>query len=92
MSLVAPTGTVSQTASEISRRLTALEKEVALLKRRRKAGKGGKDWWRALAGRFDGDSIYTEISKEGRKWRVSQQKIGRAAGKSKSGRSGGAHS
>jgi len=93
MSLISSTQvTDSPTSKELSRRLGVLEKEVARLKARRKESTAKKNWWHALAGKFDSDPVYAEIAKEGRKWRESQRPVPHGSGKPKKGRADGARS
>lgn len=76
----------------LARRLSILEKEVERLKRQRKSPTLPKNWWRAIAGKFDDDSVFEEIVKEGRKWRQSQRRAARASCKPTKGGIGSAHS
>ena len=79
-SLKAPTsgsGRPGETTMDILRRVAKLEAEVERLKRDERArnteGPAAAEWWRELAGRFDGDAIFAEVVREGRKWRRSQR-------------------
>jgi hypothetical protein len=66
-----------ETTTDILRRVAKLEAEVARIKRDERArntkSPAPTEWWRELAGRFDGDPIFAEVVREGRKWRRSQR-------------------
>jgi hypothetical protein len=76
----------------LARRLSILEKEVELLKRQRKSPVSVKNWWQAIAGKFDDDPVYEDIVNEGKKWRQSQRRAARPSRKPTKGGSGGANS
>lgn len=61
--------------AELSRRVEALEAEVAALKERLPpaAGPTGSSlpWWRRIAGRFANDPLYDEAMRLGREYRES---------------------
>lgn len=67
------TETTRQQLDALRRRIDALDAEVAELKRRARpnGSQPPRKWWEELAGRFDGDAVFEEIVKEGRKWRRS---------------------
>lgn len=79
-------------SQSLARRLSILEKEVERLKKQQKSPPSAKKWWEAIAGRFDGDPVYEDIVREGKRWRQSQRRAARASGKSTKAGSGGAHS
>jgi hypothetical protein len=76
----------------LARRLSILEKEVERLKRQRKPPVSAKNWWQAIAGKFDDDPVYEDIVNEGKKWRQSQRRAARPSRKPTKGGSGGANS
>jgi hypothetical protein len=58
-------------------RLAQLEATVARMQQGVQASSEGsgasRPWWRELAGRFDGDPIFAEVVREGRRWRQAQR-------------------
>jgi ABC-type uncharacterized transport system substrate-binding protein len=67
--------TTQQQLEALRRRIDLLDAEVAKLKHeaRTNRSQGPKKWWEEIAGHFDGDPVFDEIVKEGRKWRRSQR-------------------
>ena len=62
-------GRAMATAS-IEDRLTALEAEVARLRRQKESAP--EPWWMTIRGDFKGDEVYSEAMRLGREWRESQ--------------------
>lgn len=63
---------MSQT--EIEKRLSDLEKEVAVLKQKiEKEEKSKEPWWNQIAGTFADDPMYDEAMRLGREYRLSQR-------------------
>jgi len=59
---------------EIEKRITALEKEVAMLKSNgQKKNEERKPWWDEIAGTFSDDAAYDEAMRLGREYRLSQR-------------------
>ena len=66
--------TTQRQLDALRRRVDVLDAEVAKLKREKANGsQGQRKWWEEIAGHFDGDPVFDEIVKEGRKWRRSQR-------------------
>ncbi len=62
------------TNKELEKRISALEKEVALLKNKiEKKEEPKKHWWKEIAGTFADDPVYDEIVRLGREYRLSQR-------------------
>lgn len=59
------------TTTSIQQRLTALEAEVAALKKQLNGGKDDRPWWQQIAGAFQGDEAFLEAMKLGREYRES---------------------
>jgi hypothetical protein len=57
--------------TSIQQRLTALEAEVAALKKQLNGGKDDRPWWQQIAGAFQGDEAFLEAMKLGREYRES---------------------
>lgn len=57
----------------LEERVTALEKEVTLLKTVFEEFTAHKDWWKRLAGTFENDPLFDQIVKEGRAYRLRQR-------------------
>ena len=56
---------------EIEKRVTALEEELASLKKK-VAGTGAQEpWWERITGTFEKDSVYQRAMKLGRQYRQS---------------------
>ena len=77
--MAARSGGSSAQIADLRRRIDALDEKVARLKRQVRANGSKKElpWWREVAGRFDGDRVFNEIVKEGRRWREGQRKKSR---------------
>lgn len=59
---------------DIERRLSALEKDVATLKKEfEKKEKDKEPWWKQIAGTFADDPAHEEAMRLGREWRRSQR-------------------
>lgn len=58
-------------ASSMETRLTALEAEVAALKKQINDGKDNRPWWQQISGAFQGDKAFLEAMKLGREYRES---------------------
>lgn len=63
------------TATQLARRVSALEQEVKLLKQRLEsnAPSDGRPWWEKEVGKFVNDPIFDEIVRLGRKYREAQR-------------------
>ncbi len=60
--------------TEVEKRLSALEKEVAFLKQKiEKDEKAKEPWWKQIAGTFADDPIYDEAMRLGREYRLAQR-------------------
>lgn len=60
--------------TELENRISALEKEVALLKSKIEQNeKPKKPWWEEIVGTFANDPIYDEAMRLGREYRLAQR-------------------
>jgi hypothetical protein len=59
----------SMTTTEIERRLTALEDEMAFLK---SGARSQNRWWDKIAGAFANDPLFEEAMRAGRQWREAE--------------------
>lgn len=60
--------------TELENRISALEKEVAILKQKiEKDEKSKKPWWEEIAGTFADDPAHEEAMRLGREYRLSQR-------------------
>jgi hypothetical protein len=68
---------VRQLLRERERNLKELMSKIAAkidaLTKVKKPDKSRSTWWKELAGKFDGDPVFADIVREGRKWRNSQR-------------------
>jgi len=75
-------------ASNIEKRLQALETEVAALKSRLEGGRSPTEpWWRAISGTFKDDPAFLEAMELGRQWRERENKRSLPKKKRKNARS-----
>ena len=59
------------TLSALEKRVTALEEELAALRRKIEGAGAVEPWWQRIAGTFEHDPIYEEAMRLGRKYRES---------------------
>lgn len=60
--------------AELEKRISVLEKEVALLKEKAEQdNKPKKPWWEEIAGTFADDPMYDEAMRLGREYRLAQR-------------------
>ena len=60
--------------AELEKRISVLEKEVALLKEKvEQENKPKKPWWEEIAGTFADDPMYDEAMRLGREYRLAQR-------------------
>ena len=60
--------------TEVEKRITVLEKEVAFLKQIiEKDEKSKEPWWKQRMGMFANDPVYDEAMRLGREYRLSQR-------------------
>jgi hypothetical protein len=57
----------------INAQMNKIAAKVKALAQEKKTPKPGSSWWRELAGKFDGDPVFADVVREGRKWRNSQR-------------------
>jgi hypothetical protein len=67
--------TTSADIALLRERVDRLASEVAFLHRAIRTNGSGrrKQWWKEVAGHFDGDRVFAELVNEGRSWRESQR-------------------
>jgi hypothetical protein len=57
----------------INERMSKIAAKIDALTKVKKPDKSRSTWWKELAGKFDGDPVFADIVREGRKWRNSQR-------------------
>jgi hypothetical protein len=65
--------------TNLEKRVTELETELAALRKKVEAMTGSKPWWERIAGTFENDPIYEQAMKIGRKYRRAQRSNGSRA-------------
>jgi hypothetical protein len=63
----------SKELANMNRKMSAIAAQVLALSWQKKASKAPVPWWRELAGKFDGDPVFAQVVREGRKWRNAQR-------------------
>ena len=58
-------------SSSLEKRVSALEEELAALRRKIEGADAAIPWWEKIAGTFAHDPVYAEAMKLGRKYRES---------------------
>jgi len=61
------------TVAELTKRVEALEREIAQIRKELNGPRNGEPWWRAVAGEFADDPDFEEAVRLGREYRESLQ-------------------
>jgi hypothetical protein len=62
--------------TNLEKRVTDLETELAALRKKVEAMTGSKPWWERIAGTFKNDPVYEQAMKFGRNYRRAQRSNG----------------